>query len=119
MTAVAERLGWVTVVAEADMPVDMGIPALVGDCAVAVFRLGCGATYAVSNIDPRTGSSVIARGIVGSRGDVPTVASPIYKEVFDLRTGVCLDDPTKILTPYQVRVVDGMVQVRGMDDGSR
>lgn len=119
MTAIAERLGWVSVLAEEDMPVDMGVPALVDDSPVAVFRLNCGATYAVSNIDPRTGSSVIARGIVGSRGDVPTVASPLYKEVFNLRTGVCLDDPAKVLTPYQVRVADGMVQVRGMDDGSR
>ncbi len=35
---------------------------------------------------------MIARGIVGTRGDAPTVASPMSKQVFDLRTGVCLDD---------------------------
>lgn len=119
MTVVAERLDWVSVIAEDDLSTEVGVPALVGDAAVAVFRMDCGAIFAVSNLDPRTGSSVIARGIVGSRGEVPTVASPLYKEVFDLRTGVCLDDPAKGLTPYQVRVVDGIVQVRGMDDGGQ
>ena len=35
---------------------------------------------------------MIARGIVGTRGDVPFVASPMHKNAFDLRTGRCLDD---------------------------
>lgn len=119
MTAIAERLDWVSVIAEDDLPTEVGVPALVGEAAVAVFRMHCGAVFAVSNLDPRTGASVMARGIVGSRGEVPTVASPLYKDVFDLRTGVCLDDPTRRLTPYQVRVVDGIVHVRGMDDGGQ
>ena len=37
-------------------------------------------------------ASVLARGIVGTRGDVPFVASPMHKHAFDLRTGPCLDD---------------------------
>lgn len=117
--AVVERTGWVAVIAAADLIPEIGVPALVGAQAVAVFRTEDGAVFAVSNIDPRTGASVIARGIVGSRGDVPTVASPLYKEVYDLRTGICLDDPSKCLTTYQVRVVDGVIQVRGTDVGGR
>ena len=35
---------------------------------------------------------MLARGIVGTRGDVPFVASPMHKQAFDLRTGQCLDD---------------------------
>ena len=35
---------------------------------------------------------MLARGIVGTRGDVPFVASPMHKHAFDLRTGRCLDD---------------------------
>ncbi len=61
----------------------------------------------------------MARGLVGTRGDVPVVASPMYKHVFDLRTGRCLDDETKALRPYEVRVTRGVVQVRGVDDGHR
>jgi nitrite reductase (NADH) small subunit len=109
--------GWVDVIGEADLAVEIGVPALVGDAAVALFKTHDGALYAVSNIDPRTGASVIARGIVGSRGEIPTVASPLYKEVFDLRSGTCLDDAAKKLEPYAVRVVDGMVQVRSSGDG--
>jgi nitrite reductase (NADH) small subunit len=119
MGGVAVSTDWVSVIALEDLDVELGVPALVGDDAVAVFRTWDGGLYAVSNLDPRTGASVISRGIVGSRGDVPTVASPLYKDVFDLRTGVCLDDPAKSLAPFEVRVLDGIVQVRGADDRSR
>lgn len=111
------RTGWVQVIAEVELEVEIGVPALVNDAPVAVFKTHDGSVYAVSNLDPRTGSSVIARGIVGSRGDVPTVASPLYKDVFNLRTGVCLDDDAKRLEPFEVRVVDGIVQVRSQGGG--
>ena len=37
---------------------------------------------------------------------VLTVASPIYKQHFDLKTGQCLEDDIKIKT-YAIREVDG------------
>jgi nitrite reductase (NADH) small subunit len=109
--------GWVDVIAEAELQPEVGVPALVGSAAVAVFRTHTGDLFAVSNIDPRTGSSVIARGIVGTRGEIPTVASPLYKEVYDLRSGTCLDDATKALEVFEVRIAGGVVQVRGAGDG--
>ena len=56
---------------------------------------------------------MIARGIVGTRGDAPTVASPMSKQVFDLRTGVCLDDALVLVQVpvHQVRIRHGVVQV--------
>ena len=54
-----------------------------------------GRVHAVSNFDPYSGAHVISRGIVGTRQDAPTVASPMYKQVFDLRTGACLDTQGK------------------------
>ncbi len=54
---------------------------------------------------------MLSRGIVGSRGEVPTVASPLHKQVFDLRTGACLDDETVAVPVYAVRVRDGLVEV--------
>ena len=39
---------------------------------------------------------MLARGIVGTRGDVPFVASPMHKQAFDLRTGECLDDAGRL-----------------------
>ncbi len=65
----------------------------------------------MSNHDPFSGSMVISRGIVGSRGDRPTVASPVYKQVFDLGTGQCLDDDAVRLATHPVRVRDGVVEV--------
>lgn len=59
----------------------------------AVFKDRGGRVYAVGNRDPYSGADVIADGIMGTRGGVPVVASPMHKQVFDLRTGVCLDDP--------------------------
>ena len=59
----------------------------------------------------RQGASVLSRGIVGSRGDVPVVSSPMYKQAFDLRTGACLDDAAVRVASYDVAVVDGVVHV--------
>ena len=39
------------------------------------------------------------------------MASPIYKQVFELATGVCLDDPSVSVPTYAVRVVNGIVEV--------
>ena len=103
---------WVDVLPETDLATEVGVPALVGDAPVAVFRTWDGAVHALSNLDPRTGASVMARGIVGTRGDVPTVASPLYKQVFDLRTGRCLDDESLVLVRYAARVRKGVIQVR-------
>ncbi|MFF3559693.1 nitrite reductase (NAD(P)H) small subunit [Streptomyces sp. NPDC002574] len=59
---------------------------------VALFRDRAGALYAVDNRDPFSGAHVLSRGILGSRGDAPTLASPMYKQVFDLRDGRSLDE---------------------------
>jgi nitrite reductase (NADH) small subunit len=93
------------------LPVDRGVAALVDGTQVAVFRTSDGALHAVSNLDPFSGAMVIARGIVGSRGDRVTVASPVYKQSFDLTTGECLDDPAVRLEVHAVRVRDGVVEV--------
>jgi nitrite reductase (NADH) small subunit len=93
------------------LPVDRGAAALVDRHQVAVFRLASGEVYAVGHRDPFSEANVMARGLVGTRGRIPTVASPIYKQVFDLRTGRCLDDESVALGSWSVRVVDGIVEV--------
>lgn len=69
---------------------ELGVAALIGDTQVALFRLSDGRLFAVQNLDPFSGASVMSRGITGSKGDVPTIASPVYKQVFSLLTGQCL-----------------------------
>lgn len=93
---------------------ERGVAALVGEVQIALFRTHDGRVFAVGNYDPFSGANVMSRGIVGSRGDVPTVASPMFKQVFDLRTGECLDDPSVSLPVYQVEIVDEMVRL--LDD---
>jgi nitrite reductase (NADH) small subunit len=84
---------------------------------VALFRLsddaegGSDRVHAIGNVDPFSGAAVLSRGIVGDRGGVPTVASPVYKQVFSLVTGECLDDPGVRVPVYPVRIADGWLQV--------
>ena len=93
------------------IPVEGGVAALVDGLAVAVFRTHAGDVFALSNVDPFSGASVLSRGIVGSRGDTPVVSSPMYKQAFDLRSGACLDDDAVSVPAYDVAVVDGVVLV--------
>lgn len=103
---------WTRVCALRDLTRDRGVAALVGDTQVAVFRLSPDdEIVAIGNHDPFSGANVLSRGIVGSRGDVVTVASPVYKQRFDLRTGACLDDPAAAVPVHEARVVDGFVEV--------
>lgn len=107
----AELRSWTPVCRYAELAPEDGVAALVGGRQVAVFRTYDGDVYAVSNRDPFSGANVLARGIVGSRAGVPTVASPMYKQLFDLRTGRCLDDPSVRIETLPVRVVAGVVEV--------
>ena len=94
-----------------ELVVGRGVAARIGEHQVALFRWDDDTVYAVSNFDPFSQAYVMSRGIVGSRGETPKVASPIYKQNFDLRTGACLDDPSVGLAIYPVRVVGGRVEV--------
>ena len=87
--------------------------ALINGTQVAVFRLWDDQVVVTTNLDPRTGSAVMARGIVGTRGGTPTVASPLHKEAYSLQTGECFSNQDLRLTIYPSRVIDGRVQVAG------
>ena len=95
----------------ADLEVEVGVVALVEGEAIAIFRTHDGNVHAISNYDPCSRASVLARGIVGTRDGVPVVFSPMHKQAFDLRTGQCLDDAAVRVPTYDVDVVDGVVHV--------
>lgn len=78
---------------------------------VALFLLSDQTLAAVSNIDPFGRAAVMSRGITGDRRGEPTVASPLLKQVFSVRDGRCLDDQSRSLTVYDVRVIDGIVEI--------
>lgn len=115
MTAVADRVTRVHVCSLDDLTPELGVAALVGGDQVAVFRLDDGRVFAVSNVCPFSGAAVISRGITGSRGEVPTIASPIHKQVFALDDGRCLD--TLGRAPLPGRGPDLAVYTVSVDDG--
>lgn len=104
---------WVDVCPLEKLVPGRGVCALVAGLQVAVFRIGGEEIYALSNYDPFSRAFVLSRGIVGSKAERLKVASPVYKQSFDLETGVCLDNATVSIPTFEVRVVDGMVQVAG------
>ncbi|MCY4011556.1 MAG: nitrite reductase small subunit NirD [Gammaproteobacteria bacterium] len=107
------QAAWTTVCEFDALLPDVGVRALVGDDQVAVFRLSRPAgVFAIDAFDPFSDAPVLSRGIVGDVKGQLVVASPIYKQHFDLRTGRCLEDGTVVVRTFPVRVVDGRVQVR-------
>ncbi|MFJ8580946.1 nitrite reductase small subunit NirD [Micromonospora sp. NPDC093277] len=104
-------LDWALICPLERLDPDRGVAALVDGVQVALFRTG-GELYAVDNLDPVGGAYVMSRGIVGSRGGAPTLASPLHKQVYDLRTGRCLDLPGVALRRHEARCRHGLVEVR-------
>jgi nitrite reductase (NADH) small subunit len=111
MHMTTDTLQWTAVCAADDILPNTGVCALVQGRHVAVFRIGDDQFHAIDNIDPQSGASVLSRGLVGSLGDRLVVASPLYKNHFDLRTGECLEAPQNSVRPHAVRVDGGRVLV--------
>lgn len=110
--AEAIRTPSVTVIPLTALSTEQGVAALLPDGSpAAVFLLHDGTVHAVGNIDPFYGAPVICHGIVGDRSGVPTVASPLGKQVFCLRTGRCLDAPEVTLPVIGVTVGDGVIRL--------
>ena len=109
---VAESENWVEVYKFDDLVDNVGICALINDKQVAIFRLsGSDKLYAIDNYDPFSKANVISRGVVGDLKGQIVVASPIYKQHFNLETGQCLEDESMKIPVYPIRVVDGMIQI--------
>ena len=102
---------WIRVCEVDRLTPDRGVAALVDGRQLALFRLGTGELYAVDHRDPFSGANVLARGLVGDHGGAPTVASPVYKQRFDLRNGACLDSPEVSIGTWPVREIDGVIEV--------
>ncbi|MDX1490142.1 MAG: nitrite reductase small subunit NirD [Pseudohongiellaceae bacterium] len=103
---------WVDICDISDLAENIGQCALVNGKQVAVFCVsGTQDVYAIDNFDPFSNANVISRGILGDLEGKLVVASPIYKQHFELATGQCLEDESVKLDTYKVRVNDGRVQI--------
>jgi nitrite reductase (NADH) small subunit len=98
-----------------DLAPNTGACALVEGRQVALFRIATPegeSLYALANHDPFSKANVLSRGLVGSAGERLFVASPVYKQRFDLATGQCLDNPEVQLQTWQVQCLDGDIYVQ-------
>lgn len=103
---------WVKVCEEKDLLADTGVCALINNQQVAIFKSRrLNELFAISNYDPIGEANVLSRGIIGSIGDAVVVASPLYKQHFNLRTGDCLEQPEHKLVTYPVRTKSGWIEV--------
>ncbi len=103
---------WVTACAVDVLVPGRGVAVLLPDAEqAALFLLPNGMIYAIGNLDPYSGAAVLSRGLTGDRAGEPTVASPLLKQLFALRTGEALDDPEVRVATYAVRVQHGLVRL--------
>lgn len=106
----ATTLQWKKVCSVHDLSDTLGVCALIGQRQVALFRLDQ-RVYAIDNYDPFSDANVISRGIVGDLKGRDVVASPIYKNHFDLDTGECLEDSSIVIPTYAVRTTGDAVEI--------
>ncbi len=104
---------WTTVCELDALIPDVGVRALLGDDQVAVFRVSCSDDiFVIDAIDPFSNVPVLSRGIVGDLKGQLVVASPVYKQHFNLKTGQCIEDDAVSIRTYPTRVIAGRIQVR-------
>ena len=97
-----------------DLLPNAGVCALYRDEQVALFYLPDSEPqlYAINNWDPIGNANVLSRGIVGDIDGRAVVASPLYKQHFDLLSGQCVEDKEMLVRTYPVELVDDKVVIR-------
>jgi nitrite reductase (NADH) small subunit len=105
-------MSWLDVCSIDDLQPNSGVCALVNGQQVALFYLSPSAEcHAINNYDPFGHANVLSRGVIGDINGQPVVASPLYKQHFNLQTGVCLEDETVKIPVYPIRINNNRVEV--------
>ncbi|MEY4589199.1 MAG: nitrite reductase small subunit [Pseudomonadota bacterium] len=101
---------WLAVCEAKDIGNFLGVRALLNKQQIAIFNVN-NEFFALDAIDPFSNAAVLSRGIVGDLKGHLVVASPVYKQHFNLRTGECLEDTTVKLATYSVREHNGIIEL--------
>ncbi len=103
---------WLDVCSVDDLQPDSGVCALLNGKQVAIFYMPKDeAVYAINNYDPFGKANVLSRGLIGDLDGEPMVSSPLYKQHFHLKTGVCFEDDSVSVEAYQARIENNRVEV--------
>ncbi len=89
----------------------VGSIVLVDGEQVALFYVPENGIYAIQDWDPIGKAYVLSRGIVGDLNGKLCVASPLYKQHFCLKTGVCIEDDRYRLKTWQVSIDNETVNI--------
>jgi len=125
---------WLDVCSVDDLVAHSGVCALVEETQVALFYMpednaifagtipdtsrsavtrksDPGQIFAINNFDPFSLINILSRGLIGDIQGEPMVSSPIYKQHFSLKTGICFEDETVKVDSYGVRIEGNRVEV--------
>jgi len=106
---------WQNICEASDILPNIGVCALFENQQVAIFKVidpkGIEQLYAINNYCPFSESNTLSRGLVGSLEGKIVIASPLYKQHFDLSTGICLEDENVKLNIYPVRLDGSTIQL--------
>ncbi len=112
---VTQEKQWITICELNDILPTMGRGALLDGKQIAIFRVintaGIETLYAIDNFCPFSKVNTLSRGITGSLNGKTVVASPLYKQHFDLSTGICLEDESVKVNTYSVRLNGTTIQL--------
>ena len=104
---------WIDVCSFDDLQPNSGVCALVEDKQVAIFYMPeQNEVFAINNYDPFGEAYVLSRGLIGDINGEAMVASPLYKQHFNLKTGDCLEDETVKVDTYEIRINEERVEVK-------
>ncbi len=103
---------WTRVCEDQLIAPNTGVCALVNNEQIAIFySQPLDEVFAISNFDPIGKANVLSRGLLCSFGEAICVASPLYKQHFNLRTGECLEDSDNSVKAYKVKREDGWISL--------
>ena len=106
---------WENICKTGEILPNIGVCAFFEGQQVAIFKVadtsGTEQLYAINNYCPFSKSNTISRGLVGSLHGKTVIASPIYKQHFDLTTGISLEDSTVSINVYPVRLEGNTIQL--------
>ncbi|WOT03858.1 nitrite reductase small subunit NirD [Shewanella youngdeokensis] len=107
-------MSWITICEASALPANRGVAAWVAGRAVALFDLGQAGLFAIDNVDPATGVSVLSRGLLCELDNELFVASPIHKQHYSLTTGQCLENDNLSVAVFEVKREAGKVMARAI-----